>query len=192
MSRFKLGKTGKAGKSGKSRAKFGFRSPAVRWVFYFGMLIFLYMIMVGGFFASWQPVLIIPLAIAVAMRESEVKAALFGAVCGLVIDIACGKLFGFSGIWLLPGCLGASLLVSNLIKVNLLNFLWVNAVVCAIMAASDYFFRYALWNMDNAHYVLTGFIIPSHLSAVVLSPLIYLSVKFISEKISQSNKSQFG
>jgi hypothetical protein len=156
----------------------------MRWFIYSLVLLFFYMLMAGGIFRGWQPILIIPLAIAVAMHERELSASIFGAVCGLVIDIASGNLFGFSGIWLLPGCLAATLLVSHLIKINLLNFLWVNAAVCAIMALTDYFFGYILWNVDNAHLVLINFIIPAHLSAVILSPLIYLTVKRISTKLS--------
>jgi hypothetical protein len=156
----------------------------MRWFFYSLVLLIFYMIMSGGFFRGWQPILIIPLAIAVAMRENELSASVFGAMCGLVIDIACGRLFGFSGIWLLPGCLAAALLVSHLIKVNLLNFLWLNAVVCAFMALTDYFFGYVLWNVSNARIILGGFIIPAHLSAVILSPLVYFAVKLISVKLS--------
>jgi hypothetical protein len=142
------------------------------------------MVMAGGFFRGWQPILIIPLAIAVSMRENELNSSIFGAVCGLVIDTAAGKLFGFSGVWLLPGCLVASLLVSHLIKVNFLNFLWLNALMCVFMAVTDYFFRYILFNAENAHIVLTRFIIPEHVSAVVLSPLIYFGVKTLSLKLA--------
>jgi len=156
------------------------------------MLLIFYMIMSGGFFRTWQPILIIPLAIAVAMRQGEnqgmLSAAVFGAICGLVLDIACGKLFGFSGIWLLPGCLAAALLVSHLIKTNLLNFLWLNACVCALMALADYFFRYILFAAEGAALVLTKFIIPSHLSAVFFSPLVYFAVKLIWIKTSTGEK----
>jgi len=156
----------------------------MRWFFYSLALLVFYMVMVGGFFRGWQPLLIIPLAIAVAMHERELGASIFGAVCGLVIDIACGRLFGFSGIWLLPGCLAASLLVSNLIKTNLLNFLWLNASVCTLMKLAEYFFGYILWDVENSHLILTGFIIPAHLSAVIVSPLIYFGVRLVSTKLS--------
>ncbi|MCL1904043.1 MAG: hypothetical protein FWF94_06485 [Oscillospiraceae bacterium] len=156
----------------------------MRWFFYSVALLLFYMFMAGGFFGRWQPVLIIPLAVAVAMREQELPASIFGAVCGLIIDIACGNLFGFSGIWLLPGCLAASLLVSHLIKINFLNFMWVNATVCAIMTLTEYFFGYVMWDVSNARLALFGFIIPAHLSAIILSPLIYFGIKYISTKLS--------
>ena len=156
----------------------------MRWFFYSLALLLFYMIMVSGFFRGWQPVLIIPLAVAVAMHERELSASIFGAVCGLVIDVAFGKLFGFSGTWLLPGCLAAALLVSHLIKINLLNFLWVNAAMCAVMATADYFFGYILWDVSNAHYVLVNIIIPANVATVICSPLIYLGVKHISVNLS--------
>jgi hypothetical protein len=163
---------------------------SVRWLFYSLTLLLLYMIMVGGFFRGGQPLLIIPLALAVAMRERELPAAVFGAFCGLVIDIACGRLFGFTGIWLMPGCLIASLLVAHLIKINLLNFLWITAAVSAVMAATDYFFNYVIWNTRGAHYILTDFIIPAHLFAVILSPAVYFAVKGISHKFSLRERVQ--
>ncbi|MDR0222369.1 MAG: hypothetical protein LBI38_02385 [Oscillospiraceae bacterium] len=156
----------------------------MRWFLYSLTLLLMYMAMSGGLFKKWQPVMIIPLAVSVAMREKEMSGSVFGAVCGLIIDIAYGKLFGFSGVWLMPCCLAAALLVANLIKSNLLNFLWVNAVVCALTALADYFFGYVLWNVKNSSYVLTGYIIPAHLSAVLLSPAVYFLVKLISVKFS--------
>ncbi|MDR0197605.1 MAG: hypothetical protein LBI36_05230 [Oscillospiraceae bacterium] len=156
----------------------------LRWFLYSLTLLVFYMIMSGGLFKKWQPVTIIPLAVSVAMREKEMSGAIFGAVCGLFIDLAYGKLFGFSGVWLMPSCLAAALLVSNLIKFNLINFFWVNALVCFLMALTDYFFGYVLWSVNNSVYVLTGYIIPAYLSAIALSPFVYLLVKLISSKLS--------
>ncbi|MCL2035952.1 MAG: hypothetical protein FWG83_01015 [Oscillospiraceae bacterium] len=156
----------------------------LKWLFYSLMLLFLYMVMAGGFFRNWQPILLIPLATAVAMRESELSASIFGGLCGLFIDLSGGKLFGFTGTGLMLGCLGAALLSTNLIKVNLINFLWVNGVVCFFMAMNDYLFRYVLFGVSNSRFILRDFIIPSHLSAVILSPLFYFTVRLIAERFS--------
>jgi len=156
----------------------------IRRLFYSLALLLLFTGMSGGFFKKWQPIMIVPLAVAVAMREGETFGALFGAFCGLFIDIAEGKLFGFSAIWIMPCCLAAALLVAHLIKLNLINFIWVGAFTSALVAATDYFFGYVLWGLDNSGYVLTGFIIPSCLSSIILSPLIYFLVKAISVKFS--------
>ncbi|MCL2755131.1 MAG: hypothetical protein FWD35_05395 [Oscillospiraceae bacterium] len=162
-----------------------------KWLCYCGILLLLYMLMVGGGgnsqgAAQWQPILLIALAMAVAMREcnNELAVCVFGAVCGLVIDIASANLFGFSGIWLLPGCLTVSLLSSHLIKANLLNYIWLNALMCAVMAAADYFFNYALWDTAGHNFILTDFIIPAYLATIVFSPLLYLAVRGISRRFT--------
>ncbi|MCL1881222.1 MAG: hypothetical protein FWF76_03500 [Oscillospiraceae bacterium] len=160
----------------------------MRWFCYSLVLLLLYMIMVSGLFRGWQPLLIIPLAIAVAMREKEISSSVFGAMCGLIIDIAANRLFGFTGIWLLPSCLLATLLVSHLIKNNLLNFVWLTTATCVVVATMDYFFNFVVWGVPNSHFILTDFIIPSHLSAIVLSPLMYFAVKKISNKFSLHEK----
>ena len=49
---------------------------------------------------GWCPLLIIPLATAVAMFEGELAAGVFGVFCGLMLDMASGTLLGFSSMWL--------------------------------------------------------------------------------------------
>ncbi|MDR2558025.1 MAG: plasminogen receptor (KT) [Oscillospiraceae bacterium] len=161
-----------------------------RWLCCFLVLLFFYMLMTGGFFRRWQPLLIIPLAIAVAMFEREVGSALFGAFCGLMIDTACGNLFGMSSVWLMPCALAASLLVMNLIRPNFVNHLWLVTVTCIIMAFMEYFFKYFIWGEPNSNVVLILYIIPSYLSAVVLSPAVYFLIRAIFVKLSEKENGQ--
>jgi hypothetical protein len=157
-----------------------------KWLCYIAVLTFLYMLMVGGWFRDWQPILIIPLCIAVSMREcaKPLSVSFFAAFCGLTIDSASANLFGFSGFWLLPGCLTACLLCEHLIKANLLNFLWLNAAQCIVMAAADYFFNYAIWNIPGHTYILTDFIIPAYLAAILFSPALYYAVRVLFRKFT--------
>jgi len=154
----------------------------IRRLFYFLILLFFFMLMSGGFFPRWQPFLIIPLAIAVSMFEREVAGALFGAFCGLMIDTACGNLFGMSAIWLMPCALAASLLITNLMRPNVINHLWMVTVTCIIMAFMEYFFKFAIWGEPNSDIVLIMYIVPSYVSAIVLSPLVYLLIRTVSVK----------
>jgi hypothetical protein len=62
--------------------------------------------------------------------------------------------------------------------------MWISAAVCAIMATVDYFFTFVVWNVPGRGYILSDFIIPAHLAAVMFSPLIYLAVRGISRKFS--------
>jgi len=157
---------------------------------YFGVAVFFYMLMTGGFFLRWQPLLMIPLAIAVAMFEREVAGSLFGAFCGLMIDAACGNLFGMSSIWLMPSALAASLLVMNLIRPNFINHLWLVTATCIIMAFMEYFFKYIIWDEPNSGVILIMYIIPSYLAAIVLSPAVYFLIRAISLKFSEKESAQ--
>lgn len=162
----------------------------LRWFCYFLVLLFFYMVMSGGFFSRWQPLLIIPLAIAVSMFEREVGSALFGAFCGLMLDTACGNLFGMSSVWLMPCSLAVSLLVMNLMRENFVNHLWLVTITCIIMAFMEYFFKYFIWNEANSAIVLVIYIIPSYLAAIILSPGVYFLTRAISLKFSQKESGQ--
>jgi rod shape-determining protein MreD len=182
------------------RQGFGFKGQGIgrgfdkrkfyRFLFYFLILLFFFMIMSGGFFTRWQPFLIIPLAIAVSMFEREVGSALFGAFCGLMIDTVCGNLFGMSAIWLMPCALAASLLVMNLMRPNIINHLWMVTVTCIIMAFMEYFFKYAIWGEPNSDIILVMYIIPSYVSAIVMSPLVYLLTRAVSSKFREKDSEQ--
>jgi hypothetical protein len=163
----------------------------LRWLFYFLILLFFYMLMSGGFFQRWQPILIIPFAMAVAMFEREFGSAVFGAFCGLMIDTACGNLFGMSSVWLMPAALAASLLVMNLIRLNFINHLWMVTVTCLIMAFMEYFFKHLIWDVPNSDVVLIMYIIPSYLSAVILSPAVYFLVKSVFSRFGDKERGQF-
>lgn len=151
----------------------------LRWVFYTLTLMLFYGISAGGVFSTWQPVMILPLCAAVAMFEGELASGVFGMFCGFAMDMASGKLFGFTALWLLPCAVLIALLITHLIRVNLINHLWMTAVVCLIVGFMDYVFSYLLWDAEGAPILLTHFILPSYISAAVLAPPIFLLVKLI-------------
>lgn len=157
----------------------------LRWLCYALVLLFLYSLMRSGAFSTWQPILIIPLSIAVAMYETEFSGAIFGAIAGLLLDLAAGNLFGFSAISLMPCCLLAGLLCMNLVKINFLNHLFFTSVTCAIMCAMDYFFNYLIWSRSNGNIAFFKYILPSYISAIILSPALYFLVKLIAVKLGK-------
>ncbi|MCL2693863.1 MAG: hypothetical protein FWE60_02015 [Oscillospiraceae bacterium] len=166
------------------------KKPLLRWVCYSLMLLFFFTVMSGGFFRSWQPIFIIPLAIAVAMHEREFGGALFGAVCGLMIDTACGNLFGMSSVWLMPCTLAASLLIMNLMRSNFINHLWMTASACLIMAFMEYFFKYLIWDEPNSGIILRMYIIPSYIWAIMLSPPVYFLVRVTARRFKAQETGQ--
>lgn len=162
------------------------RRNFIKWLLYSLVLLLLYVVMRAGFFSHWQPVLIIPLAVAVAMNESELSVSIFALFCGYLIDIACGFIFGFSVVWLMPVCVAASLLVKNLIRRNLLNFIAITVVAVFLQFSMDYLFNIAIWSIPGGEIILTTLILPTAISTVILSPSMYYLVKLLNKKLSPS------
>lgn len=162
------------------------RRNIVKWLIFSLVMLFLYVIMRAGVFTHWQPVLIIPLAVAVSMNESELSSSVFALFCGYLIDLACGYIFGFSVVWLLPVCVAASLLIKNLIRLNLFNFVAITVVAVFLHFSMDYLFNIAIWNIPGGDIIFTSTILPTTISTIILSPSMYYLVKLINKKLSSS------
>lgn len=157
----------------------------LRWFCFSLLVLFFYMIMCSGAFKTAQPVFVIPLAIAVAMHNREIGSAVFGVFCGFAVDMAYANLFGMSSVWLMPCCLAATLLVMNLIRVNVINHLWLSLLTCVIMGFMEYFFKYFIWDIQSSYIMLFNYILPSYGFTILLSPLVYFPVKFIFHKFKE-------
>ena len=162
------------------------RRNLLKWLLYSFTLLILYVVMRAGVFSSWQPVLIIPLAVAVAVNESELSAGVFALFCGYLVDIACGFIFGFSVIWLMPVCVAASLLVKNLIRLNLFNYILITIVAVFLQFSMDYLFNIVIWSIPGGNTIFTSLILPSAVSTIILSPAMYYIVKYFNKKLSPS------
>ena len=148
-----------------------------KWCIFALMLLFFYVMMRAGIFGAWQPVLLIPLAAAVSMFEDELSSCIFALFCGLMTDIAFGFVFGFSAVWLMSVCVVSSLLVRNLIRVNLFNFCVVAGAATVIEFAMDYLFNVAIWNIPKGEYILFASVFPTAAATFILSPAVYLLVR---------------
>lgn len=171
----------------KTKTKQELRRAVLKWVIYFLFLLFFYMIMRSGTFNFWQPFLIIPLAVSVSLHERELPSCIFALFCGYFIDIACDFIFGFSAVWLMVVSVAASLLSRNLIRVNAINFCWINAVAVLLEFFMHYLFNIVIWDIKNGSIIYDRSISPTIISTLILSPIIYLIIKTIYKKLSQSH-----
>lgn len=164
----------------------------LKWTIYAAVLLFLYCLMCSSYFSSWQPVLIIPFALAVSMYEREFQATVFSAICGLFVDMACGYLFGFSSVWLMICCLTTSLLVMNLIKLNLVNYVIICAATTVIYSFMNFMFNYFLWFDTGKDVIFFNYILPPAIAQVIMSPIFYFLVRLISSKLGDERKRTAG
>jgi len=172
----------------KAISKSEMRHEVLKWILYLLCLIVFFMIMRSGAFGAWQPFLIIPLAVAVSLNERELSSCIFALFCGYLIDISCRFIFGFSTVWLMIVCVAASLLSRNLIRVNLLNFFWISCLAVLLEFSMNYLFNVVIWNKSGGDVIFNTSIVPSVVSTVILSPFVFLLVRYINVRFSEAGR----
>lgn len=156
----------------------------LRWFLYAAVLLLFYLFMGNPLIRGYCPLVIIPLATAVAMHEGDLAAGIFGTFCGLMIDIANGvTVVGFSALWLLCACPVISLLSRFWVKGTFLSHFVINAVVTVIMAAMDMLFLHWIWERGESIITFTQVILPSYGGAIIFSIPVWLLVKLIVDKL---------
>ena len=155
----------------------------LRWFLYAAVLLFFYMWQSNPMIKGFCPLLMIPLATAVAMREGELAAGVFGAVCGLMIDMASGTILGFSSLWLLVFCPVISLLSYYYVKVNFLSHLVLNLAVSVVMGFLDFLFLHSVWEGSESSISFVNMVLPAYLGAMIGAIPVYFLVTLISIKL---------
>ena len=163
------------------------RYRIAKWGIFILMMILFYSLMRTGIFNRWLPMFLIPLSTAVAMHENEIPACVFSLFCGYMTDIACGYIFGFSAVWLMAVGVAASLLVKNLIRLNIVNFLIIDLVAVLTVFSMDYLFNIFIWNVEHGDVIVRVTMIPSAVATVIVSPAVYYPVSIIEKRLGSEN-----
>ena len=159
-----------------------------RWFFYCLILMLLYSLMSCGAFGLWQPFFIISFAVGVSMREQEFASSMFGILCGFMLDIAMGTLFGFFAILLMPCCFLTSLFSRNLVKVNFLNHIIFSGITALFSFLMFFLFYYVIWNMAGREIIVLKVLLPSLGATILTAPLMYLLSKLLARKLGLENE----
>ena len=167
----------------KSRARS--RKAAVRgflrWLSYAAVLLLFYVMECNPIIPRFCPLLLIPLATAVAMREGDLAAGVFGVFCGLMLDIANGvTVVGFSALLLLAACPFISLISRFLIKKTFVSHFILNTAIVIIMAMLDLVFLHWVWEGTQSAISFRKAILPAYGGAIFWSIPVYFLVSFIS------------
>ena len=156
----------------------------LRWFLYAAVLLLFYLFECNPIIRGYCPLLLIPLATAVAMREGDLAAGVFGTFCGLMIDMASGTtIVGFSALWLLCACPFISLLARFWVKVTFLSHFIINAAVSVVMGAMDMLFLHFIWEGADCVISLKTTVLPAYSGAVLFSIPIYYFITLIVNKL---------
>lgn len=168
----------------KARTRKAMLRVFLRWFLYAALLVFFYVCECNPIIRGYCPLLLIPLATSVAMHEGDLAAGVFGALCGLMLDMANGvTVLGFSALWLLAACPFISLLSRFFIKSNLLSHFIMNSAVVVIMAGLDMLFLHWVWEGADSVISFQRVILPSYGGAILFSIPIFLLVHMICLKL---------
>ena len=160
----------------------------IRWAIFGALLVASVLLQnsVGGLleFLGARVFLCIPFLVAIAMFEREVPAAIFGAFAGALWDVSSG-VDGFNTIVLMALCAVSSLLISHLMRNNLITALVLGAG--SVTAYEIIYIAVRFWGAGSPIRQIFTFYVPSLIITVVFVPVCYFIVKAIykSYKIAE-------
>ncbi len=149
------------------------RNYIIRQLFCFFLMSFSYVFMTVINTGAPLPLLLIPCAVCYSVREDFFNSALYGCICGLLLDSASDTLVGFYAILLMWGSLMISLLFHYYLRRNFLNFLWLQLALTVICSALHYLFFYLIWSYDLSGRVFREIFLPELIYTNISGMLMY-------------------
>ena len=168
----------------RSRSRRAMLRVVLRWSIYAAIMVLFYLFSSNPLIRGFCPLLLIPLATAVAMHEGDLASGIFGMFCGLLMDMANGtSLVGFYALWLLFACPAISLFSRFLIKVNFVSHFVINAGVSLLIAVLDMLFLHWVWEGTQSVVSFVRVVLPAYFGAVLFSVPIYFLISLIVSKL---------
>ena len=96
-----------------------------------------------------KPCLLLPVALTIAVFESETVAMSFGFVCGLLTDIGYSGKIGFYAVVLTLLCFCLGYCARNFFVVNLLNASIIGIVSITVLILIHFWFNVSLQEIEN-------------------------------------------
>lgn len=168
----------------RARSRRAMLRVILRWAIYAAIMVLFYLFSCNPIIRGFCPLLLIPLATAVAMFEGDLASGIFGMLCGLLMDTANGgSLVGFYALWLLFACPAISLFSRFLIKVNFVSHFVMNVGVSLIIAVLDMLFLHWVWEGTQSVVSFIRVVLPSYIGAVLFSVPIYFLISLVVSKL---------
>lgn len=150
----------------------------LRWFLYFFIIFLSFTVMTSG---SWtKPVLLVPAALCIAMNNDLMASAYTGAFCGLLIDIACGRLLGFNAVVMTVFCVAMTLIYELYLRKKFINFILTSAAMTFLQCWLDYKFFYEIWGYADVERIFTNVTLKVWLYTVISSVVMYVIFKIIN------------
>lgn len=150
-----------------------------RWLLYIIMILLCFIAMTTG---PWtKPILLVPVALCIALNNDTMISAFTGAFCGFLIDIACGRLFGYNAVLLTIFCTIVSLIYELYLRKKFFNYLWITVLVSFLQCWLDYKFYYEMWSYENVELIFHNITMKVWIYTVISSVVIYIIFALINK-----------
>lgn len=160
---------------------------AIKWVVYCVFAFLFFAFSTQGTSGTSRAIILFPLAFAIAVFESEVPAAVTGAITGLLIDISLDKLLGFTAFFLCIACGLISAFFRQFLRKNIINYLVILIVLSALFLYIDYYLFYRIWGYEGFERVLKAVLVPSWLKTLLWSPAVFGGV-WLTDRLSGASR----
>ncbi|MBR2284330.1 MAG: hypothetical protein IJ874_07925 [Ruminococcus sp.] len=160
---------------------------AIRWLLYYVLIFAGFIIMVSG--SMLKPVILLPLALAIAVGNDLYASTVTAAVCGLLTDIACGRLFGFNAVLFSVFCIAVWLVHEHYLRACFTNYMWLTAVIALLQCRLDYVFYYGIWGYADAESIFLHLTLRVWLYTCISAVFVYLLTRLIN-KLRQREESR--
>ena len=151
------------------------RNEVIRWILYYLGAALCYVIITTLGRGFVMPLLLVPAAVFTAYNERSTPfyTALYGCVCGLLLDSAVGTLISFNGIILGFCSMMTSLFFMFYLRRHMLNFLLIGTLVTALREIMHYALFYLLWGYDENGKILLGVFLPEFILTSISGVVIF-------------------
>ncbi|MGN0706978.1 MAG: rod shape-determining protein MreD [Faecalibacterium sp.] len=133
-------------------------------------------------FGQAKPLFLLPLCLAVAVKEGEFAGALFGAVCGLMWDYTAGRTVGMLALELLILCFVISVAVQLYLKSAPANFALLCGAAALLILSCDFMFFYWMPGYSGAAWRYMTFVLPCAALTVPVSLPLFWAVRRIHQE----------
>ena len=151
---------------------------ALRWIIYYLLIFISFIIMTSG--TLYKPVLLVPLAVGIAINNNLYASAVTGAICGFLIDICCGKLFGYNAVVLTVFCIAANLVFELYLKDRFINYIIITAAASFLQCWLDYKFYYQIWGYEHVGRIFRRVSMKIWLYTVISAVFVFLLLKLVN------------
>ncbi len=133
-----------------------------------------------------KPCLLLPMALSIAVLESETVAMSFGFVCGLLTDIGYSGKVGFYTVVLTLLCFAIGYCARNFFVTNLLNASIIGVISIAVLISVHFLINVGSAEIPNAgmHFV------KHYISRIIYTGVFFVPLYFLQKLLCSTMKEQ--